>query len=84
MTHTRASSTLVAPTSQATDRGQGGNEDPWGLKANDLRTDVAKLREEVERLSEAEELRVFIYRLRHNRASRHLRPHSSPRSARSI
>ena len=61
MTHTRASSTLVAPTSPAPDRSQGGNGDPWGLKANDLRTDVAKLREEVERLIEAEELRVFIY-----------------------
>ena len=46
--------------------------------ADHLRAEVAKLREEVERLIEAEELLIFIYRLRQNRASRHHRPHKPP------
>lgn len=82
LTHSLVSSSLTALTSQAPDRNKSGNKDPWELKADQLRTEVAKLREEVERLLEVEELRVFIYRMRHNRALRHLRPHEPPRGAR--
>ena len=81
MTHPRVSSSLIALTSRSPDRHPIRNRDPWDSKAEHLRTQVAKLREEVERLIEAEELRVFIYRLRHNRASRHLHPHKPPRAA---
>lgn len=46
-----------------------------------LREEVAILREEVEWLIEAEEIRVFIYRLKQNRAARHLLADKRPRGA---
>ena len=58
-----------------------GNSDPWESKAALLRIDLAKFREEVERLLEVEELRTFIHRTRYNRASRRLRPHNNRRQA---
>lgn len=48
---------------------------------NRLRNEVAVLREEVEWLIEAEEIRVFIYRLKQNRAARHLLADKRPRGA---
>ena len=83
LTHLGASVRLLASVSQTPDRNKNGNRDPWDLKADHLRSDVAKLREEVERLLEVEELRAFVYRMRQNRALRRLRPHKPPSVARS-
>ena len=77
--HAPVSSSFTALTSQAPDGNASENSDPWDLKAARLRRDVAKFREELERLLEAEELRTFIYRTRYNRVSRHLRPYQQPR-----
>ena len=85
LTHALVSSSLEALTSNVADsesqtprRSESGRGDPWDLEADHLRAEVAKLREEVERLIEAEELLIFIYQLRQNRASRHHRPHKPP------